>query len=427
MVISRRAALAAGTMALAALTGVAAVAQAPKNGNWPQWRGPDRTGLSTEKGLLKSWPAEGPKLLWRANGLGGGNSTPSIAGGKIFGTSWQGEDEVVWAVSEADGKPLWKTKIAAANRSIGRQAQDGAAGTPTVEGNRVYAIGESGDLVCLDVATGNLVWRKSLTADFGGRVPQWGYSESPLIDGNKLIASPGGAQATLVALNKATGEVIWQSKVPEGDAAGYSSAIIANVLGERQYIQFLGGGVVGISAADGAFRWRYNSPANRTANCSTPIFRDNMVFAASGYNTGGGMAKLAKGDNGLISVTEAYFTKRMQNHHGGMVLVGDYVYGFDQSALTCIDFKTGEVKWSDRSVGKGSVCYADGMIYARSERGPVAIVEANPAAYVVKGEFAPPDKLGGTTWPHPVVTAGHLYLRDQDQIFCYDVKDPAAP
>ncbi|MCC2669622.1 MAG: hypothetical protein K0Q72_2093 [Armatimonadetes bacterium] len=424
--IVRRAALALSVLTVAGLTAATAVAQAPRTGNWPQWRGPDRTGVSTEKGLLKSWPVEGPKLLWRAAGLGGGNSTPSVADGKIFGVSYQGQDEVVWAISEEDGKPLWKTRIAASNFSIGRQAQDGSAGTPTVDKNRVYAIGESGDLVCLDEASGKLLWQKNLVKEFGGAVPKWGYSESPLIDGDKVIATPGGRDATILALNKTNGNEIWRSKIAEGDMAGYSSAIVATVAGEREYIQFLGGGVVGVSAADGAFRWRYSTPANPTANCSTPIFRDNHVFAASGYNTGGGLAKLEKGANG-ITATEVYFTKRMQNHHGGMVLVGDYVYGFDQANLTCIDFKTGEVKWSDRSVGKGSVTYADGLIYARSERGPVAIVEANPAAYVEKGRFTPPDKLGGTTWPHPVVTAGHLYLRDQDQIFCYELKDPAAP
>lgn len=424
--ISRRAILASTVLTMAGLTTVSAVAQTPHAGNWPQWQGPNRDAISPEKGLLKSWPAGGPKLVWRATGLGGGNSTPSVAGGRIYGMSYSGQDETIWAVSEQDGKPLWKVRIAPANFNIGRQAHDGSGGTPTISGNRLYALGVSGDLVCLDAASGKLIWQKNLVNDFGGRVPQWGYSESPLVDGNAVIVAPGGGAATIVALNKMTGDLIWKSSVPEADGASYASAIVAQVAGEREYIHFLSKGVIGISAKDGAFRWRYNSPANGTANCSTPIFRDNTVFAASGYNNGGGLAKLERTPNG-ITASEVYFTKRMQNHHGGMVLVGNYLYGFDGANLTCIDFNTGDVKWFDRSVGKGSVTYADGMIYARSEQGPVALVEANPNAYVEKGRFNPPDRIGRTTWPHPVITGGRLYLRDMDQLFAYDVRDPAAP
>jgi outer membrane protein assembly factor BamB len=421
----RRTALTAGALALAGATAIGAYAQAPRAGGWHQWRGPDRTGHAPDKGLLKAWPSEGPKLAWKATGLGGGNSTPSIAQGRIFGMSYQGQDEVVWAVSEKDGSPLWKTKIGAANFNIGRQAHDGSGGSPTVDGALVYAIGAGGDFVCMESATGNVRWKKNFVTDFGGRVPRWGFSESPLVDGGLVVATPGGAGATVVAFNKVTGNVVWKSAVPEGDAAGYSSIIKANVVGEPEYIQFVSGGVVGVAAKDGAYRWRFNSPANGTANCSTPIFRDNQVFAASGYNNGGGLAKLEKTATG-VSATEVYFTKRMQNHHGGMVLVGDHIYGFDGSNLTCIDFKTGDVKWFDRSVGKGSVTYADGMIYARSEAGPVALVEANPSQYVEKGRFSQPEKLGRTTWPHPVISGGKLYLRDMDQLLCYDVKDPAA-
>jgi len=403
---------------------VTATAQAPARGNWPQWRGPDRTDLSPEKGLLKSWPADGPKVIWKATGLGTGNSTPSIANGRIYGLSYQGPDEVIWAVDEATGAPVWKTRIAAANTKIGRQALDGSGSTPTVAGDRIYTLGVSGDLVCLDL-TGKIVWQKNLVTDFGGKVPEWGYSESPLVDGARVIAAPGGRLATLVALDRATGAVAWKSQVPAGDGAQYASAIIADVFGERQYIQFLSGGVVGVAAKDGAYRWRYNEPANESANCPTPIFRDNHVFAATGYNHGGGLAKLAKGPNG-ITVTPVYFTKRMQNEHGGMVLVGDYVYGFDRANLTCMDFKSGEIKWFNRSVGEGSVTFADGCLYARGENGQLALVEATPAAYQEKARFTPSDRSGKTAWPHPVVTGGRLYLRDQGVLLCYDIKDPAA-
>jgi outer membrane protein assembly factor BamB len=396
-------------------------AQDTASGDWPQWRGPNRTGVSTEKGLLGAWPEEGPKLLWKAEGLGTGHSTPSIARGRIFGMSYRGEDEFVWSRSAADGKELWATRTASANFDIGRQAHAGSACTPTVDGDRVYALGVSGDLVCLQVSDGKLLWRKSLVRDFGGRVPRWGYAESPLVEGETVIATPGGSEATLVALNKATGEVVWKAAVPSGGGAHYSSCIAADVEGQRQIIQFLGGGVVGVAAKDGAFLWRYANPANRTANCSTPIYHNKQVFAASGYDTGGGLAKLTNGPDGM-KATEVYFTRRMQNHHGGMVLVGGYLYGFDGSNLTCLNFETGEVAWADRSIGKGSVAYADGRIYARSERGPVALIEATHTGYVEKGRFTPPDRSREAAWAHPVVAGGRLYLRDQDVLLCYDVK-----
>lgn len=407
--------------ALAGLALLGAAAPPSGSGDWPQWRGPDRTGVSRETGLLKSWPAEGPRLLWKARGLGGGHSTPSVARGRIFGMSYRGDDEFVWAVDAAGGKPVWSTRIAPANYSIGRQAHAGSASTPTVDGDRLYSLGESGDLVCLQVADGKLLWQKNLVKEYGGRVPNWGYSESPLVDGDKVIATPGGSDATLVALNKRTGGVVWKAQVPGGNSAHYSSVIAADVAGQRQYIQFLGGGVVGVAAKDGKYLWRYESPANRTANCSTPIYRDQHVFAASSYGTGGGLARLAAGPDG-VAATEVYFTRRMQNHHGGMVLVGDHLYGFDGSNLTCLNWKSGEVAWSDRSVGKGSLVAADGHLYARSERGPVALVEATPTGYREKGRFEQPERSREAAWAHPVVAGGRLYLRDQDQLFCYDVK-----
>jgi outer membrane protein assembly factor BamB len=404
----------------AGLLAAMAVAQ-DGGGNWPQWRGPDRTGVSRETGLLKSWPAEGPKLLWKAEGLGTGFSTPSIARGRIFGMSYRGQDEYVWARNLADGKELWAARIAAANFQIGRQAHAGSSCTPTIDGDRLYALGVGGELVCLQVADGKLLWQKNLVRDFGGSVPRCGYQESPLIDGDRVIATPGERDATIVALNKTSGEVAWKAALPGGDTAHYSSCIAAEVDGQRQIIQFLGRGVVGVSATDGKFLWRYTSPANRTANISTPIYRDKHVFAASGYNTGGGLVKLASGPDGMTA-TEVYFTRQMQNHHGGVVLVGTHLYGFDGSNLTCINFQTGEVAWSNRSVGKGSVVAVDGHLVARSERGPVALVEATSSAYVEKGRFTPPDRSQEAAWAHPVVTGGRLYLRDQDVLHCYDVK-----
>jgi outer membrane protein assembly factor BamB len=384
-------------------------------GDWPQWRGPDRTGVSRETGLLKNWPQGTPRLVWRSPGRGLGYTTPSVAGGRVFGMGNRGQAEAVWALDARTGQEVWSTPIAPARRV---DRGDGSRGTPTVDGNRVYALGVGGDLVCLDAATGRLAWGKSLVRDFGGNMPPWGYSESPLVDGDRVVVTPGSRAHTLVALNKNTGQPIWSCPVPQGDSAHYSSIIAADVDGLRQYIQFLSGGVVGVSARDGRFLWRYNRPANGTANCSTPIFRDNHVFAASNYGIGGGLARLSG-----TTANEVYFTKSMQNHHGGVVLVGDHLYGFDNSNLTCLDFKTGQVMWSNRSVGKGSVTAADGHLYCRGERGgAVALVEANPRAYVEKGRFMQTDQSGQFTWPHPVVAGGRLYLRDQDILLCYDVK-----
>jgi prepilin-type processing-associated H-X9-DG protein len=279
----------------------------------------------------------------------------------------------------------------------------------------------NGHLLCLDVATGKIRWQKDLLKDFQGSVGGWGYSESPLIDGDKLICTPGGRTATLVALNKKTGALLWKASVPEGDPAAYSSVIAAEVDGQRQYIQFLSRGVVGVAAADGKFLWRYDSPANGTANCSTPIYHEHRVFAASGYGTGGGSVKLSR--NGTTTkAEEVYFTHNMKNHHGGMVLVNGYLYGSDEGMLSCLDFKTGEVMWEDRHPGKGSIAYGDGHLYYRNEGGPIVLVEANPKKYVECGRFEQPDRSGHAAWPHPVIANGKLYIRDQDVLLCYDVK-----
>jgi len=390
--------------------------------DWPQWQGPDRTGVSKETGLLKTWSEGGPKVLWKATALGEGHTTPSVAAGKVYGMGLSGGDESVWCLDDKTGKPVWSTKIADGIQLGGAQGGFGSRATPTVDGNKVYVLGVGGEMVCMDAMNGKILWHKSFTKDFGGSVPTWGYSESPLVDGPNVIAAPGSRSASIVAFNKMTGDVAWKCVVPEGDSAHYTSAILADVDGQKQIIHFLSGGVIGVSAKDGKYLWRYDAPANHTANCSTPIYRDHMVFAASGYNTGGGLAKLSSNGGGTAA-TEVYFTKKMQNHHGGMVLVGDYLYGFDGSNLTCLDFKTGDVKWADRSVGKGSVSYADGNLYVRGERGgPLALVEATPEGYKEKGRFTQTDLSGAPTWPHPVIANGKLYIRDMNTLICYDIK-----
>jgi outer membrane protein assembly factor BamB len=413
----------------------AAVAADPKESfDWPQWQGPDRTAVSKETGLLKEWPKDGPTLLWTMKGQGGGYSTPSVAAGRIFGMSNRGNDEVVWALDEKTGKELWSTRLGEAYKQQRMpQGKEGPGCTPTIDGDLAYTLGLGGDLVCLRVADGKVVWRKSLTADFGGSVPQWSYRESPLIDGDKLIVTPGGKEATLVALNKKTGEVIWKAQVPGGDAAAYSSAIAIDFGARRQYVQLLRGGLVGVAAEDGTFLWRYNAPANQFGiNVTTPLYHDGQVFATSAYNAGAGLAKLSKDDKGGVQAEQVYLTRKMQNHHGGMILHDGYLYGAsggnEGGYLACLEFKTGKVMWDERDkpsrtgVKKGSVAFADGRIYYRQEDGTMILFEPSPKEYIERGRFDQPDRSSQPDWPHPVIANGKLYLRDQDVLLCYDVK-----
>jgi outer membrane protein assembly factor BamB len=388
--------------------------------DWPQWQGADRNARSKETGLLKAWPKEGPPLAWQVKGLGLGYSTPSIAAGRIFLMGNRDTSEGVLCLDEKDGKELWVNTF---DKTGSGGGYPGPRCTPTVDGDLVYALSCGGTLLCLQAADGKEIWRKSLKKDFGGRGGGWEYSESPLVDGEKLIVTPGGKKSTLAALNKKTGETIWQGVVPEGDGAAYSSVIAADVEGTRQYIQFLARGIVGIAAADGKFLWRYDAPANGTANCSTPVYSEGHVFAASSYGNGGGLAKLTKEGDGF-KAEQVYFTKQMKNHHGGMILLDGHLYGSDEGKLTCLDFKTGQVKWSEGKPGKGSILYADGRLYYRNEgkKGTLFLVEATPEKYVEHGRFDQPDRSGQNAWPHPVVANGKLYVRDQDLLLCYDVK-----
>ncbi len=401
--------------------------------DWPQWQGPDRNAVSKERGLLKEWPKEGPPLAWKIKGIGGGYSGPSIAAGKIFGLSYRGDDEVVWALAEQDGKELWVTRLGPAYRQPGwPQGKEGPGCTPTVDGERLYVIGMAGDQVCLQVGDGKIIWRCSLTRDFGGRLPQWSYRESPLIDGDKLICTPGGPDATLAALDKVTGKIIWKSQVPGNPGAAYSSAIAIDFEGQRQFVQLTAGTLVGVAASDGKFLWRYDRAANRTGiNCSTPLYHDGQVFATSAYGAGGGLVKLSKDANGGVKAEEVYLSRKMQNQHGGVILVDGCLYGAnggnEGGFLVCLDFKTGNVLWDERDDSqrralKGSLALADGRLYYRVENGTMLLIEPNPKQYVERGRFEQPDRSQQPAWVHPVIANGNLYIRDQDVLFCYDVK-----
>jgi outer membrane protein assembly factor BamB len=397
--------------------------------DWPQWQGPDRTDLCRETGLLKSWPASGPPLLWKATGLGQGYSTPSIAAGRIYTMGNVDNNECVMALDDAvAGKIIWSTPIGAVRSDGG--GMPGPRSTPTVDGDLVFALGMNGDLVCLESATGKPRWHVDLVKDFGGEMmSQWAFCESPLVDGDRLVCTPGGKDATMVALDKQTGSVIWKAEVPSGDKAGYSSIVIADVDGIKQYVQLTGKGLIGIDAASGKFLWRYNRMANRVANISTPIVRGNLVFCSTSYGAGSALVRLERVKDG-IEAHEIYFLpgKIFENHHGGVVLVGDYLYGGHGRNLgvpVCIEFATGKVMWRhEKPAGTRSaaVLYADGEVYFRYENGVLALVDASPAGYHERARFKLPDNSGKPSWPHPVIANGKLYIRDQDTLLCFDVK-----
>lgn len=393
--------------------------------DWTQWRGPKRDGISRETGLLKSWPAAGPPLIWQVADAGSGYGTPAVADGRLFLQSNRGpQDELVLALDAKTGKALWSQRIGNVGNPDQQPAYPGSRSTPTVEGAVLYALGSDGDLVCLETATGKPRWRKNVRSELGGQPGVWAYSESPLIDGNALVCTPGGAEATMVALDKRTGAVLWKSAIPGADQAAYSSVIMINVGGVKQYVQFLQKGVVGVDAKTGKFLWRYDGTAkNSPANIPTPVALGEYVYTASGRG-GGGLVKL-KVDQGAVQAEQVYAGMKLPTAIGGSVLIGDYLYGTSAAGMMCVDFKTGEVKWAERGIGAGALCFAEGLLYVHGENGDVALVEATPEGYREKGRFSPPEPPARgniKAWAYPVLANGRLYIRELNKLWCYDVK-----
>ena len=327
--------------------------------------------------------------------------------------------ELILAFDLQSGEPVWSADTGGSAYKQGRG--NGPRGTPTIDGDKVYALGASGDLACVDLKTGNLLWSKNILQEFDADNISWGISESVLIDGDRLICTPGGQEASMVALDKRTGDVIWRASVPDNPSAAYASPIVVEVGGVRQYVNFTSSAVVGIRAGDGEFLWQNQSSANETANCSTSLFDNGHVFSASGYGTGGTLLKLTPNGKGIDAV-EVYHTRDMKNQHGGMVIVDGYLYGSnDPGLLMCLELESGKVMWKSRSVGKGSIAYADGHLYLRSEEGPVALVEATPEGYREKSRFEQTRRSDWPAWAHPVVADGKLFLRDMNVLQCYDL------
>ena len=400
---------------------------------WPQWRGTNRDGISPDKGLLKVWSEDGPPLAWKGTNIGIGLSAVSVAGGKVFTMGDRGDSGYVICLDAADGKEVWAQKVGAKS-NCGNNGE-GPHATPAIDGKMLYALTGNGELACLETATGKEVWKKDYKKDFGGHMMSgWNYSESPLVDGDRLICTPGGKDSTLVALDKKTGKEIWHSKADfddgkkDGGGAAYASIVISKGGGVKQYVQLLGHGIVGIRAEDGKQLWGYTKIANGTANVPTPIVKDDYVFCVTGYGTGAALLKLKSSSDG-VNAEQVYFLKgnELQNTHGGVIMVGDYIYGGHQhnnGFPFCLEWKTGKVLYNkERGPGKGSaaVGYADGLFYFRYEDGVMSLLDMQHDGFKVLSKFKIPD-VKKPSWPQPVIVGGKLYLREQDTLYCYNVK-----
>ena len=419
--------------------------------DWPGFRGPNRDGVCTETGLLKKWPEGGPKALWTAKNLGLGWGTPSIADGVIYGVGTRDGKDGVWALKEADGSELWFTPFAVPAGELLPQT-NGPASTPTIHKGKVYTVSADGTVSCMNTKDGKAVWSRNYVTDFGGQVANkggvaWGYSDSVLADGDRIICTPGAKGAALVALNADTGRTVW--KADAGDIGnpnvkgfagqGYSSPVKATIGGVAQYLILLGSGsgLVGVSAESGKVLWQYkgNAATGGVAQIPIPIVKGDKVWVSCSYAGGSALLQIVPQgkDEFTVKDLKTYKKPELNNHHGGMVLVGDYVYfGHDQNggSPVCVDFKTGDIVWGPEKSPAGgqrsaAVLYADGRLYFRYENGVMVLIEPSPEELKVVSSFKLPaadQRSYPQSWPHPVIVNGKLYIRDQTVLICYDVR-----
>ncbi len=406
--------------------------------DWPEFRGPHRDGISPETGLLQEWPKDGPTKLWTVKNLGLGFGTPSIAAGKIFGLGTRNGKDGIWALKESDGSELWFVPFDNP-RSLEKNSQNnGPSGTPTYHDGKLYALSSNGKLVCLNADSGSLIWQVDYISDLGGKVPSWGYTESVLVDGNKVICTPGGKNSTVVALGKDDGKPIWKSALGDvGGGQGYCSPVKAKVGSISMYVVLLGqtGGLVGVNTETGKEIWRYNKAAlGGVAQIPMPVISDDLVWFSTSYSGGSALLKLIPDGKDKITVKElkTYKKPELNNHHGGMVLVGDYIYfGHDQNQgyPVCVELKTGTIKWGPEKnaslyaggQGSAAVLYADHRLYFRYQNGILVLVDPSPEGLKVVSSFKIPDPSGKQSWPHPVIANGKLYIRDQEKLHCFNV------
>lgn len=406
--------------------------------DWTQFRGNHRDGKSPEKGLWKNIQDGAPKLEWMGEGLGNGYASVSVVGDRIYTTGNAENNQAVCAISAKDGKRIWSTPI---TTGVPQHDYEGSRSTPTIDGDRLYVVGSGGSIACLRTADGKEVWSRKFSDWDGKMMSGWGFSESPLVDGERVICTPGGSKGMVVALDKATGKTVWEAKLPNygeetgrngsplRDGAGYASIMISNGGGVKQYVQLVGRGVIGVRASDGKLLWRYAGVANATANIPTVLIEGDFVFCSTAYDTGSALLKLASAGSGEVKMTEVYQLKpkELQNKHGGMVLVEGHVYcgtGNGQGLPICVKMADGKIAWGpERAPGSGesSVCYADGAVVFRRDNGVVDIVQATPQKFNLLGSFKP-EYQEGKSWAYPVISGGRLYLREQDKLMCYRLK-----
>jgi len=399
---------------LGVLLAASAGRAAPGDAEWPGWLGPNRDGKSPDRGLLKAWPEGGPNLLWQADGIGGGYSSVAVSGGTVYITGEVDKKLVLFAF-DLEGKPQWRTDMDSAFMGD----PPGARATPTIDGGKVYLLSGNGVLGCYDAGTGERKWSRTMK-EFGGRPGGWGYAESVLIYQDWAIVKPGGKNC-VAALDKQTGQTVWTSS---GLSAGpeYSSCLLVEFAGKPLIVTGTQSGLVGIDAAGGKLLWSNDWSANNTANCPTPAYADGYVFWANGYGKGGicMRLKLASDD---VSADEAWTTKQMVCHHGGYIIHEGHIYGNHDNGWSCLDLKTGKVLWNARGVGKGSLCFADGMLYLFGEAGGrAALATCSPEGLELKGNLKVAGE--GPSWAHPVVIGGRLYLRYDKHLYCFDVAAP---
>lgn len=405
--------------------------------DWTQWRGPNRTNRSAETGLFNQWDADGPPLAWTAEGLGEGYASVSVRGDRIYTTGNFDDGQSVVAVDARSGQVVWRTPVTA---EAPKHSYEGSRCTPTIDGDRLYVVASDGRIVCLQAHDGRLIWSRSFD-DWNGRMMSgWGYSESPLVDGAKVICTPGGPQGMIVALDKMTGDEIWACRGPQSSdradangkslksGAGYASPVISEGAGVRQYVQLVGQGLIGVQADTGKLLWHYGRVANATANIPTPIVDGDLIFTSTAYNTGSALLRLKPTAGGGVDAEEIYWleSRQLQNKHGGMVLVDGHIYcghGNGTGLPICVNIKSGNIAWGPvRAEGKGEagVTYADGHVVFRREDGTVMLVRATPERFDLVESFMPAFQQG-KSWAHPVIANGRLYLREQNKLMAYEV------
>ncbi len=398
--------------------------------DWPNWRGANRNAVSTESGLLTSWEEGPPVLAWQASGIGDGYSSVVVGDQFVYTTGRIGEDVYCFALDANSGLEVWTTKVGETSRNV--------MSTPTIDEDLLFVLDPDGDLACLNRSDGAILWQRSFVEDFGGRLmSSRGYAESPLIDGDRLICTPGGQDAMIVALERGTGQTIWKCAVPEigekgNDGAAFSSIVVSEAAGVRQFIQMTGRGLIGVHSETGRLLWSYNDIANRTANIPTPIVHGDLVFSANGYNAGSVLLRIESTSDGTqVSAREVYRLQgaEFQNHHGGFVVIDGHIYGghgSNNGLPTCLELETGEILWKRRGPGTGSasIVAADGNLYFRYQDGVMAMIEATPAEYRPRGTFEIPG-AGGDSWSHPVIAQGKLLLREKNVVFAYSLRESA--